>query len=153
MSKAVTDRKPWAFLDAYRGTDFKGEWPTLPEMFRITVKRFGNRPCFTVFEQEKHTLTYNEVLEKVERLAQWLAAQGVKKGDRVAVSGKNSPEWATVYVGALFAGAVIVPIDYALHEKEIENLLRASDPKVFFVDEERYEHFKSSADKSKPAVY
>jgi len=153
MSKAVTDRKPWAFLDAHRGADFKGEWPTLPEMFRITVKRFGGRPCFTVFEQEKQTLTYNEVLEKVERLAQWLAAQGVKKGDRVAVSGKNSPEWATVYVGALFAGAVIVPIDYALHEKEIENLLRASDPKVFFVDEERYEHFKSNTDKSKPAVY
>ncbi|MFC2419527.1 MAG: AMP-dependent synthetase/ligase [Treponema maltophilum] len=153
MSKAVTDRKPWAFLDAYRGTDFKGEWPTLPEMFRISVKRFGNRPCFTVFEQEKHTLTYTEVLEKVERLAQWLAAQGVKKGDRVAVSGKNSPEWATVYVGALFAGAVIVPIDYALHEKEIENLLRASDPKIFFVDEERYEHFKSNTDKSKLAVY
>ena len=104
MSKAVTDRKPWAFLDAHRGTDFKGEWPTLPEMFRITVKRFGGRPCFTVFEQEKQTLTYNEVLEKVERLAQWLATQRVKKDDRVAVSEKNSPEWATVYVGALFAG-------------------------------------------------
>lgn len=154
MSKPITDRKPWAFLDNYRGTNFNGDWPTLPEMLRITVKRFGDRPCFTVFESEKHTLTYNEVLANIEGLAAWLAAQGVKKGDRVAVSGKNSPEWATVYFAALFAGAIIVPIDYALHENEIENLLKASEPKVFFVDEERYEYFSSKGKtKAKPAVY
>ena len=154
MSKPITNRKPWAFLDSYRGTNFNGEWPTLPEMLRITVKRFGDRPCFTVFESEKHTLTYNEVLANIEGLAAWLAAQGVKKGDRVAVSGKNSPEWATVYFAALFAGAIIVPIDYALHENEIENLLKASEPKVFFVDEERYEYFSSKGKtKAKPAVY
>jgi len=153
MSKAVTDRKPWAFLDRYRGTDFRGEWPTLPEMFRITAKRFGKRPCFTVFESEKHTLNYDEVLAHFNRLAAWLAAQGIEKGDRVAVSGKNSPEWATVYFGALFAGAIIVPIDYALHEKEIENLLKAAEPKIFFVDEERYEYFTSGAAQFKMPVY
>jgi len=53
MKKSAENAKPWAFLDAYRGSEFKGEWPTLPEMFGITVKRFANRPCFTVFENEK----------------------------------------------------------------------------------------------------
>ena len=93
MSKAVTDRKPWAFLDAHRGTDFKGEWPTLPEMFRITVKRFGNRPCFTVFEQEKHTLTYNEVLEKefyLDTLYVFSKYRGEGVGNKLLTSFVNS---------------------------------------------------------------
>ena len=132
---------PWSFLDAWRGKAFKGQWPTLPEMFKISVERFGTRPCFTVFEPDKNTLTYAQVLQNVEKLAQWLYEQGIRKGDKIAVSGKNSPEWATVYLAAGFAGATIVPIDYALHEKEVENLLRTAEPKIFFVDEEKYEYF------------
>ena len=69
-TKQVT---PWAFLDEWRGKAFSGEWPTLPEMFRITVERFPDRPCFTDFNPGKHTLTYKEVLANVERLAAWLS--------------------------------------------------------------------------------
>jgi long-chain acyl-CoA synthetase len=42
--------KPWAFLEEYRGKAFTGQWPTLPEMFRITVSRYPKRLCFTIFE-------------------------------------------------------------------------------------------------------
>ncbi len=139
--KKTKQTTPWAFLDEWRGKAFSGEWPTLPEMFSITVERYPDRPCFTDFNPEKHTLTYKEVLGKVKCLAAWLSAAGVKKGDRVAVSGKNSPEWATVYLATLFAGGIIVPIDYGLHEAEIENLLNAAKPLFFFVDEEKYKYF------------
>lgn len=141
MKKSIPDRIPWAFLDAYRGNLFNGEWPTLPEMFRITADRFGDRPCFTAFEETKVSQTYAQALANIEALSQWMLSQGIKKGDHIAVSGKNSPEWAIVYLATLFAGAIIVPIDYALHEKEIDNLVKASSPKLFFVDEERYEYY------------
>ena len=98
--------KPWEFLKDFKGTDFTGEWPTLPEMFRITVKRYPDRPCFTDFDAQPKTLTYTEVLEKIEKLSNWMLSQGLKKGDRVAVTGKNSPEWATVYLATLFAGGI-----------------------------------------------
>ncbi len=135
--------KPWGFLDKWRGTAFTGEWPTVPEMFRISVERFSDRPCFTAFEPDRVTLTYREALERVETVARWLASQGIARGDRVAVSGKNSPEWAVAYLAVLFAGATVVPIDYGLHDAEIENLLRASEPKFFFVDEEKYGYFST----------
>ncbi|HOV39619.1 MAG TPA: AMP-binding protein, partial [Spirochaetales bacterium] len=112
MKSATT---PWAFLDEYRGTYFTGEWPTLPEMFRITTKRYGDRPCFTIYEgDERISLTYNEALKKIEAVSRWLYSQGIRKGDKVAVTGKNSPEWAVAYLGILFAGATVVPIDYQL---------------------------------------
>ena len=135
---------PWAFLDEFRGKSFTGEWPTLPEMFSITVSRYPNNSCFTDFEPEKVTLTYTEVLANVKKLSNWILAQGLKKGDRVAVSGKNSPEWATVYLATLFAGGIIVPIDYGLHDKEISNLLNAAKPNLFFVDEEKFGYFSEN---------
>ena len=132
---------PWAFLDEFRGKNFNGQWPTLPEMFSITVSRYPNNSCFTDFTPEKNTLTYTQVLANIKKLSNWILAQGLKKGDRVAVSGKNSPEWATVYLATLFAGGIIVPIDYGLHDKEVSNLLNAAKPSLFFVDEEKYDYF------------
>ena len=38
-----------AFLEEYRGKAFNGKWPTVVEMFDISVSRFGERPCFTAF--------------------------------------------------------------------------------------------------------
>lgn len=135
---------PIAFFDDFRGTDFCGEWPTIPEIFNITVKRFGERPFFTDFDGAdgaKHTLTFVQVKENIETLATWLSANGLRHGDRVAVTGKNSPEWGTVYLATLFAGGIICPIDYALHPEEQENLLQVASPKFLFVDEEKYSHY------------
>ena len=140
---------PWTFLDEFRGTDFKGEWPTVPEMFGISCRRFPARPCFTVFEPDRITLTYSETLDCVKRLSNWMLSQGIQKGDKIAVSGKNSPEWAAAYLAALFSGAVIVPIDYGLHNEEIDNLLAASKPRIFFVDEEKIAYFDKNSSGAK----
>lgn len=133
-----------SFLNSYRGDFFQGEWPTVPEMFNISVSRFPERACFTDFEGEngaKRSWTYTESLEVIKKISSWLLENGVSHGDRVAVSGKNSPEWAMVYLAVLYAGAVICPIDFALHTEEIENLLDRAEPKFLFIDDEKYSFF------------
>ena len=138
-------KRPWEFLDAWRGKKFTGEWPTLPEMFEITAERFPNRNCLTVFEPDRITLTYRETLTAIKKLAGWFVAHGVKRGTHIAVSGKNSSEWAIVYLSALYAGGIIIPIDSGLHDYEIESLLKTAKPLFFFVDEEKYDHFFEAA--------
>ena len=140
MSVPYTE-KPWEFLDEYRGRAFNGQWPTLPEMMRITVSRYPKRRCFTIFEPDRITLDYTEALQKIEAAARWLHKNGVRRGDRVAVTGKNSPEWAVAYLAALFAGGVVVPIDYQLKNEETDLLIKTSGARVLFVDEEKHEHF------------
>ena len=113
---------PTAWLEEYRGKDFTGSWPTMKEMFDLTVKRYPDRNCFTDFDGpggSRRTLNYTQAKEKITKLAAWLAANGVSYGDKVAVSGKNSPEWAVVYLAAFYAGATICPMDYGLHNEEI----------------------------------
>lgn len=146
---------PWAHLDDFRGEGkiFKGQWPSLPQMLEVSAALYGEYPCFTDFEVKdgaavKRTMTYNEVLSRVKRLSAWMTEKGIQKGERVAVTGKNSPEWAIVYLATLDAGAVIVPIDHGLHIEEMKNLIRVSNPRLLFSDEDKYEDFKGIVLKS-----
>jgi long-chain acyl-CoA synthetase len=138
-------RHPWAFMDAYRGKMFDGLWPTLPETFRITVDRYGERPCFTIYDPERISLNYNEALKKIEAVARWLHSKGVKKGDHVGLSAKNLPEWTVAYLGILFAGAVVVPIDQQLKFEEIDLLLKTARVSMLFTDEEKHEYYAKSS--------
>ncbi|MCR5612147.1 MAG: AMP-binding protein [Treponema sp.] len=145
--KPIREEVSWKFLDEFRGKIFDSTWPTLPQMFHISQLRFPDRPCFVDFEGpggSKNSLTYTQVWNKITELANWMAVNGVKKGDRVAVSGKNSPEWAIVYFAAMQAGATAVPIDCALHEKEVDNLLNTAKPVLFFVDDDKYNYFSKN---------
>jgi long-chain acyl-CoA synthetase len=132
---------PWAFLEEYRGKYFTGLWPTLPEMFRIAVSCYGERPCFTIYEPDRISLTYNESLTLIEAVARWLHGKGICKGDKVAVTGKNSPEWTVAYLGILFAGATVVPIDYQIKTEELDMLLKICGAAILFVDEEKYTRY------------
>ncbi|MDR2619095.1 MAG: AMP-binding protein [Treponema sp.] len=136
--------KPWAFLDEYRGKAFNGQWPTLPEMFRIIVSRFAERACFTIYEPDRISLNYQESLKIIEAVARWLHSKGIRKGDKVAVTGKNSPEWTVAYLGVLFAGAIVVPIDYQIKNEETDLLLKTAKAKILFVDEEKHGYYTSN---------
>jgi long-chain acyl-CoA synthetase len=136
--------RPWTFLDEYRGIAFAGEWPTLPELFALTAKRNAERPCFTVYEPERKSLTYREAKEAVDRVARKLRSIGIGRGDKVAVTGKNSPEWAVAYLAVLTAGAVVVPIDYQIPSEDIARLVAAGDVSALFVDEEKEADLKAS---------
>ncbi|MCL2808698.1 MAG: AMP-binding protein [Treponema sp.] len=140
MSVPYTE-KPWEFLNDYRGKTFTGQWPTLPEMYKITVSRYPERPCFTVYEPDRISLKYSEALTKVEAVARWLHSKGIKKGDKVAVTGKNAPEWTVAYLGILFAGAVVVPIDYQLRNEETDLLIKTANARILFVDEEKLDYY------------
>lgn len=141
------ERKPWAHLDPYRGERIKGEWPTFPELLTIQAERFAERPCFTDFEgpgESKNTLTYGEVFSKIKQLSDWMISKGIRKGDKVAVTGKNSPQWAVVYLATFFASGIVIPIDNGLHENEAGNLIKTAEPKLIFTDDEKKSYFRNT---------
>ncbi len=133
------DREPWRFLDQYRGSHFTGEWPTLPQLFRITTERYPDRRCFSIYEPDNLFLSYREAWTAIVAVARRLMRAGVKPGDLVAVTGKNSPEWTVAYLATLMAGATVVPLDYQLKSDEIVALMKFAGVRALFVDEEKYD--------------
>ena len=129
--------QPWNFLDEYRGKEFEGKWPNVKTMFHISVLRYPNNNCFKAFSPKEITFTYAEAEKKIKEVSYYLLSQGVKKGDKIAVSGKNSPEWAIAYLGIIYAGCIVVPLDILLKDSEMETLMKFGGVSRLFIDSDR----------------
>jgi long-chain acyl-CoA synthetase len=138
---SVKQFDPLLYIEPYRGKAFTGEWPTLPEMVDITVDKFSERTAFHAFTPKERSFTYGELQQHCRRVASFLCESGVEKGDRVGVTGKNSPEWGLAYLSILYAGAVVVPIDYSLHKEEGAGLLERAGVKALFADTEVFDWY------------
>jgi long-chain acyl-CoA synthetase len=77
--------------------------------------------------------SYRLLLRQIASVAKSLSGRGIRKGDRVALLSENRPEWMFVYLATVSLGAVIVPLDAQLTEKEIAILLASSEAKAIFV--------------------
>ena len=133
------EEQGWAWLDQYRGDHFKGEWPTIPEMFKLSHFRFPGKICFTSFSPLEIHYTYDEASGFIHNTASYLKNQGIRKGDRVALTGKNSPAWAMAYLAVVELGAVIVPLDYQMEKETISRILDFVEASILFVDKERFD--------------
>ena len=133
----------WNELDGYRGSLIKGEWPTIPQLFKIAVDRFGSNPAFVVYEPDRKEMTYNEAYRKILQGAAFLQSKGIRKGDRVLLNGKNSPDWAIAYFAILVAGGVIVPIDNQMHTDRCMRLSAYAKVRFALCDLDVLEKMKS----------
>ncbi|MGE5172667.1 MAG: AMP-binding protein [Betaproteobacteria bacterium] len=77
--------------------------------------------------------TYRELIKAVASVSRSLAGQGIVKGDRLALISENRPEWMIAYLSVVALGAVIVPLDAQLTDKEVALLLLSSGTKAVFV--------------------
>ena len=94
---------------------------------------------YLVYEDESYT--YNEVHAQVRKLAHYLVSQGVQRGDRVALSMRNYPEWVVGYWATVSLGAAAVGMNAWWTPTEMEYALNDSKPKVLIVDDERLDRF------------
>ena len=75
----------------------------------------------------KEQYTYQDLGELANRVAGFLASQGIKPGDRVMLVSSNCPEWGMTYFGVLKAGATCIPCDPESSTSEILNFARAGN--------------------------
>src|SRR5215469_7966188 len=82
---------------------------------------------------------YRDILSLSGRLANTLAAAGVKPGDRVAAQAEKSPEALFLYLACLRAGAAYLPLNTAYTQAELDYFLRDASPAVFVCPPEHEE--------------
>ena len=78
------------------------------------------------------TLQYHDVARKIEKLHILFESSGVKKGDKIALCGRNSSAWACAFLATLTYGAVAVPILHEFTSDQI-HIVNHSDSKLLFV--------------------
>lgn len=79
------------------------------------------------------TLQYKDVARKIEKLHILFENAGVKKGDRIALCGRNSAHWAAAFLAVLSYGAVAVPVLHEFKAQQVHDIVNHSEAKILFV--------------------
>ena len=79
------------------------------------------------------TLQYHDVARKIEKLHILFENSGLKKGNKVALCGRNSSSWAVAFFATLSYGAVAVPVQNEFKPEQIYNIVNHSEAKLLFV--------------------
>ncbi|WP_423801087.1 fatty acid--CoA ligase [Neobacillus sp. SAB-20_R2A] len=102
---------------------------TIGKIFELTVQKYPNKEA--LYDVRKNVrYTYKEWNEQVNRLANALLKQGVKKGDRVSTFMFNTEELGTAFFACAKIGAIFNPINFRLMSEEVAFILSDAAPKV-----------------------
>jgi len=83
--------------------------------------------------------TYKEIAEKILKLHILFREAEIKRGDKIALIGRNSANWCVAYLATVSYGAVIVPILPDFKPDDLTNIVNHSDSTLLFVDDKIYE--------------
>ncbi|MGW9023073.1 FadD3 family acyl-CoA ligase [Streptomyces sp. NPDC055722] len=106
------------------------EWGSIPGLVRSAARRFGDAEAVV---EGRTRISYAELGARVERAAAACIANGVVAGDRVAVWAPNTLDWIVSALGAVSAGAVLVPLNTRFKGTEAAYVLERSRAKLLFV--------------------
>ena len=137
MGNSVYESKPW--LDKY--ADYVPKELPLPQksmidLFEDSAQRVPDVDAIRYFDQ---TISYSQLDDLANRFATLLASRSIHKGDRIAVYTQNNPQFLIAQYGAWKRGAIIVPINPMLKQKELDYHLNDSGTKVLVCLESLYE--------------
>ncbi|MER0446391.1 FadD3 family acyl-CoA ligase [Streptomyces sp. Edi4] len=106
------------------------EWGTIANLVRSAAGRHGEREAVV---EGRSRISYAELGERVERAAAACVAAGVEPGDRVALWAPNTADWIVAALGAVSAGAVLVPLNTRFKGAEAAYVLRSSRARLLFI--------------------
>ncbi len=116
---------------------------TLADMFLDSVGRFAERPALESFG---HRMTYAELGEAAAAVRSWLRAQGLAKGDRVAIMMPNVLAYPAALFGGLTGGFAIVSVNPLYTARELTHQLNDSGARILFV----LENFAATVEEAWP---
>jgi fatty-acyl-CoA synthase len=93
----------------------------------VTARRFPDKTAYVFFGAE---LSFADLYRQAEALAGWLQAQGVGKGDRVALFMQNSPQYIVAFYAIVRANAVVVPVNPMNRVEESGHYITDPDTRV-----------------------
>ena len=105
--------------------------PSFNSYIEESILKYWDNDAFTDYKGA--TLQFHDVARKIEKLHILFENCGVKRGDKIALCGRNSSHWAVAFLATLTFGAVAVPVQNEFTPEQIHNIVNHSESKLLFV--------------------
>ena len=127
----------------------------IPENFikyiETTLKENWDLPALTDYNGESYK--YSDVARKIAKIHIMFEECEVKKGDKIALIGKNSANWAITYLAIISYGAVVVPVLPDFHSNDIHHIVNHSDSVVLFSGDPIWENLDEKSMPNLRAIF
>lgn len=114
------------------------------QIYQDSFRKNWDLPALTDYSTQ-NTLLYKELAEEIAKVHILLQKCGIKKGDKIALVGKNTPQWCIVYMATITYGAVLVPILQDFNPQDICHIVNHSDSVLLFINDSIWAHIDPTA--------
>ncbi|MBP1618585.1 MAG: long-chain fatty acid--CoA ligase [Bacteroidetes bacterium] len=122
------------------------------KLYERSFKDNWELPALTDYA-EKRTLTYGDFAKEIAFIHTIFSKYNIKKGDKIALVGKNNSHWCSVYLASVSYGAVIVPILQDFHIDNIVHIINHSESVMLFTHEQIWENIEDTQISNVLGVY
>ena len=105
--------------------------PSFNALIQKSIIDNWDRDALTDFKGQ--TLQFHDVARKIEKLHLLFENSGIQKGDKIALCGRNSSQWAVAFLATLTYGAIAVPILHEFNAEQVHNIVNHSEARLLFV--------------------
>ena len=98
--------------------------PSFNSLIQKSIVDNWDRDALTDYKGQ--TLQYHDVARKIEKIHILFENSGIQKGDKIALAGRNSSQWAVAFLATLTYGAIAVPILHEFNAEQIHNIACSS---------------------------
>lgn len=113
------------------------------QLVEESIRANWNRDALTDYKGA--TLQYKDVARKIEKMHILFEHAGIKKGDKIALCGRNSANWTATFLGVVTYGAVAVPILHEFKADNVHHIVNHSEARMLFVGDQVWEMFNEAA--------
>lgn len=113
----------------------------LLRIYASSFRKNWELPALTEFGSGQ-TMTYADMARRIAALHLLFKECGVKRGDKIAVMGKNSFSWVVVYMATLTYGAVVVPVLHDFNVQDAQHIINHSDSVMLFINESIFDNME-----------
>ena len=104
----------------------------LLKIYETSFREHRELPALTDYFKEE-TFSYYEMAKEIAKLHLLYEEAGIKRGDKIALIGRNNPRWCITYIATITYGAVIVPILQDFHPNDIIHIINHSESRLLFL--------------------
>ena len=105
--------------------------PSFNALIQKSIVDNWDRDALTDYKGQ--TLQFHDVARKIEKVHILFENSGIQKGDKIALCGRNSSQWAVAFLATLTYGAIAVPILHEFNAEQIHNIVNHSEARLLFL--------------------
>lgn len=111
------------------------------KLYEKSFRENWDLPCYTDYG-ERQTYTYGQVAEEIARLHLLFEHCRIRRGDKIALIGKNTAKWCICYMATVTYGAIIVPILQDFNPNDVHHIVGHSDSVFLFTSDTIWENLE-----------